>query len=88
MMSVKKELSYQEAQALAIKLANDAFGKKEFKNPYNGNIIPAVRIDYIAGKKEGDRWVFTMAGPAGPYATISFDAHGGDRKVDVGYSWQ
>ena len=86
---MKKELSYEEAQALAVKLANEAFVKKEFRNPYSGGKpIPAVKIEYIAGKKEGDRWVFNRAAPAGPYATISFKADGSDPHVDVGYSWQ
>ncbi len=88
-MRMSKEMSYEEAQALAVKLANEAFGKKEFRNPYSGGEpIPAVKIDYIAGQKEGDRWVFHKEGPAGPYATISFKADGSDPKVDVGYSWQ
>ena len=89
MVNMSKELSYEEAQALAIKLANGAFAKKEFRNPYSGGkAIPTVKLDYLAGKKEGGRWVFHKDAPAGPHAEISFDADGNNRKVDVGYSWQ
>ena len=85
---MSKGLSYQEAQELAIKLANEEFAKKEFKNPYSGgNVIPTVKIDYLAGTKEEKRWVFRMAGPAGPWASISFDFDGANPKVEVGYSW-
>ena len=85
-----KELSYEEAQQLAIKLANEAFAKKEFKNPYTdtGSSIPTVKFDYIAGTKEDNKWMFQKAGPAGPWATISFDIDGSNQKVEVGYSWQ
>ena len=81
------ELSYQEAQRLAIKLANEDFSKKEFRHPHGGELLHKVTVDYLAGKKEGSRWLFGMDSPSGPSVNISFEADGSQPQVKTGYSW-
>lgn len=87
-VDMKKELSYEEAQQFAIKLANDEYSKKELKNPYTGEKIPTVVINYLAGKKDGNRWVFGKFAPAGPEVTVSFDLDGRNPEIKAEYSWQ
>lgn len=84
-ITMKKELTYEEAQALAVKLANEEFAKKEFHDPlYKKNV--KGRVLSLVGKVEGSRWVFRHMPPAGSWAEVSFDLHGLDPEVKVGWS--
>ena len=87
---MSKELTFEEAKALALKLANDAFAKKKFYIlPGNRLPIPTVKLDGILGVKKGNRWEFKRSSPvAGPWATVSFNIDGSNPKVEVGYSPQ
>jgi hypothetical protein len=83
----RKELSFEEAQKLALELANKAFAREDFKNPYGGNIKKVV-LTWITGSKEEGRWNFMSTGTAGPWANVSFGLCGEASKVKVGYAWQ
>lgn len=85
---MSKELTFEDAKALALKLANDAFAKKKFFI-LPGRPVPTVKLDDILGGKKDNRWEFKRPpAPAGPLATVSFDIDGSNPKVEVGYSPQ
>lgn len=85
---MKKDLTFEEAKTLALKLINAAFTKKKFIL-IGGLPAPTVKFDDILGGKKGNRWEFKRTDAiAGPWATVSFYLNGSSPKVKIGYSPQ
>jgi hypothetical protein len=71
-------LGEQEALALAVSLANDACQTRYHRAPFEAG---TYSIDFADGRWRWGR--LDPAGPRGYSATVSFDAQGGDRQVEV-----
>lgn len=81
--SMAKELSYEEASELALRLANEEFEKKQFKD--SDGVLVKAGFNFL-GKKEGGRWIFSEIPPAGVSASVSFELDGSDPVVEVGWT--
>ena len=76
--SAPQELSQQQALQLAVSLANQECQTQFARAPFD---TATSGIHFLDG-----RWSWgglDLAGPGGLSADVSFDAHGGDRRVEV-----
>lgn len=75
------------AKQLAVQLAEQAFVKNEYKDAA-GNRVRNVKFsaEQVNISQENGRWFFVWAAPDGPWANVSFDRDGSNRKVEAGFS--
>jgi hypothetical protein len=84
------ELTPEQARVLATKLANQAFAENALLSRYDA-MRPAVVLVpecWPPPEKKDGRWEFVLNRPAGPQATVSFDARGLHPQVRISYPEQ
>ena len=82
------ELTDAQARHLATRLANQAFARETLLSAAD-RPIPTIVLrpeSWRVAEKRGERWHFRFDPPAGPEATVSFDAHGRGAEVHVSYA--